>query len=120
MQCRHAPWEPHTNRGEIFFCILLYLNISDFSWLKVLLSSTLCNKDIKPPSHIKISKQLDKKPYSHLEWPTLESNLARTSIPEPTEMTIIISAVTQDPTNTGKILTKILRVDTGMAFYWHI
>ena len=30
-------------------------------------------------------------------------------------MTIII-AVTQDPTNTGKIQTKILRVGTGMAF----
>ena len=35
MQSRHAPWEPNTSRGEIFFCILPYLNISDFSWLKV-------------------------------------------------------------------------------------
>ena len=31
---RHAPWEPHTNRDEIFFCILSYLNINDFSWCK--------------------------------------------------------------------------------------
>ena len=27
MQSKHAPWEPHTNWGEIFFCILPYLNI---------------------------------------------------------------------------------------------
>ena len=36
LQSRHAPWEPHTNRDEILFCILPYLNISDVSWLKVL------------------------------------------------------------------------------------
>ena len=29
MQSRRAPWEPHTNRGGVFFCILPYLNISD-------------------------------------------------------------------------------------------
>ena len=33
-QSRHVPWEPHTNRDEIFLCILPYLNISDFLWLK--------------------------------------------------------------------------------------
>ena len=36
MQSRHAPWQPHTNQDEIFFCILPYLNISDLLRLKVL------------------------------------------------------------------------------------
>ena len=35
MQSRYVPWEPHANRDKIFFCILPYLNISAFSWLKV-------------------------------------------------------------------------------------
>ena len=35
MQARHASWEPHTNRGGIFFYILPYFSISDFSWLNV-------------------------------------------------------------------------------------
>ena len=35
MQSQHVPWEPHTNRGRIFFCILPCLNICDFSWLNV-------------------------------------------------------------------------------------
>ena len=34
-QSRHVLWEPHTNQDGIFFCVLPYLNISDFSWLKV-------------------------------------------------------------------------------------
>ena len=40
MHSRYAPWEPHTNQGEIFFCILPYL--CDFSWLKVFSSAYLC------------------------------------------------------------------------------
>ena len=35
VQSRHTPWEPHTNQDGIFLCILPYLNISDFSWLKI-------------------------------------------------------------------------------------
>ena len=34
MQSRHAPWEPHTNWGGIFLCILPFLNTSDFLWLR--------------------------------------------------------------------------------------
>ena len=30
----YVPQEPHTNREGIFLCILLYLNISDFSWFR--------------------------------------------------------------------------------------
>ena len=39
VQSRHMAyvWEPHTNWNGIPFCILLYLNISDFSWFKVVL-----------------------------------------------------------------------------------
>ena len=33
VQSRHKPRELHTNQDGIFLCILLYLNISDFSWL---------------------------------------------------------------------------------------
>ena len=35
VQFRYTPQEPHTNRDEIPFCILPYLNISDFLWFKV-------------------------------------------------------------------------------------
>ena len=35
VQSRYAPQEPHTNWDGIFLCILLYLIISDFLWLKV-------------------------------------------------------------------------------------
>ena len=35
VQSRYVPQEPHTSWDGIPFCILRYLNISDFSWLKV-------------------------------------------------------------------------------------
>ena len=35
VQSSHAPWDPHINWDGIFLCILLCLNVSDFSWLKV-------------------------------------------------------------------------------------
>ena len=35
VQCRHMPRKPHTNQDGIPFCILPYLNISDFLWFKV-------------------------------------------------------------------------------------
>ena len=35
MQSSYAPWEPHTNRDEIFFCILPYLQ---HQWLFVVKS----------------------------------------------------------------------------------
>ena len=94
---------------------LQYCGKLKLAFTQKLLSFDCNGIDIKPPSHIKISKHFDKKPYSHLEWPKLKSNLARTSILEPTDMTIIF-AMTQDPTNTGKIRAKILRVGTGIAF----
>ena len=35
MQSKHVPREPHTNWDGISLCVLPYLNISDFLWLKV-------------------------------------------------------------------------------------
>ena len=36
MRYRHVPWMPHTIQDGIFFSILPYLNISDFSWLNII------------------------------------------------------------------------------------
>ena len=47
MQSRHALWEPHTNRGGTFFCILPYLNIRDFSWLNVYFIAQYPTRDLR-------------------------------------------------------------------------
>ena len=41
MQSRYVPLEPHINQDGILFYILPYLNISDFSWLKVFIQYTI-------------------------------------------------------------------------------
>ena len=47
MQSRHAPQEPCINQDGIFFCILPYLNISDFSWLKVYIPYHYPTRDLQ-------------------------------------------------------------------------
>ena len=43
MQSRHVPWEPHTNEGGVFLCILPYLSLNKISFEELLDHCTMDN-----------------------------------------------------------------------------